>query len=109
MRSTRRLFLLAVIVGLSSSSCVAVDRSAEKDSTLTILFESDDFVLGPARDDYPKFLVFEPLVRGWGSRAAPGLAERWEHSLDLRTWTYHLRESESRHLAGLMGIDRTVG
>ena len=97
MRRTRHLFLLAVIVGLSSRSCVTVDRSAERDSALTILFESDDYVLGPARDDYPKFLVFEPLVRGWGSRAAPGLAERGEHSLDLRTWTYHLRNDVRWH------------
>lgn len=97
MRSTPLRFLVAVIVVLPSSSCVAVDQSAEEDSALTILFESDDYVLGPARDDHPKFLVFEPLVRGWGSRAAPGLAESWEHSPDFRTWTFHLRRDVRWH------------
>ncbi len=66
-------------------------------STLTILFESDDYILGPSRDDSPKFLMFEPLVRGYGTRAEPGLAERWEHSEDFRTWTFHLRHDVRWH------------
>lgn len=71
---------------------------AEPPTTLTILFESNDYVLGPSRDDHPKFLVFEPLVRGGGSAPArPALAERWEHSNDFRTWTYHLRHGVRWH------------
>ncbi len=69
----------------------------EPQTTLTILFASDDYVLGPSRDDSPKFLMFEPLVRGYGTRARPGLAERWEHSGDFRTWTYHLRRDVRWH------------
>jgi peptide/nickel transport system substrate-binding protein len=66
-------------------------------ATLTILFESDDYILGPSRDDSPKFLMFEPLVRGYGTRAEPGLAERWEHSEDFRTWTFYLRRDVRWH------------
>ncbi len=73
------------------------DGDVEPRTTLTILFASNDYVLGPSRDDSPKFLMFEPLVRGYGSRARPGLAQRWEHSGDFRTWTYHLRRDVRWH------------
>ncbi len=66
-------------------------------TTLTILFRSNDYVLGPATDDVPKFLMFEPLVRGYGARAEPGLAESWEHSQDFRTWTFHIRPDVRWH------------
>ena len=80
--------------GNSASSTPGDARSA---ATLTILFEGDDRVLGPAADDHPKFLMFEPLVRGYGIGARPGLAESWEHSTDFRTWTYHLRQDVRWH------------
>lgn len=95
------------LAALAASGCggtdAAIDRGAggsagteaASRSTLTILFESDDYVLGPSRDDWPKFLMFEPLVRGDAAR--PGLVERWEHSDDLRTWTYHLRSDVRWH------------
>ena len=92
------LAILALACGKSDAS--VEDRGAGSDgeatdaaSTLTILFESDDYVLGPSRDDWPKFLMFEPLVRN----ARPWLAERWEHSEDFRTWTYHLRDDVRWH------------
>lgn len=72
----------------------AAERSG---STLTILFSSNDYVLGPAADDWPKFLMFEPLVRGYGTKAEPGLAERWEASDDFRTWTFHIRRDVRWH------------
>ena len=76
---------MAAIVGCGRPDPPASDTSAtatgsESLSTLKILFESDDYILGPARDDSPKFLMFERLVRGYGTKATPGLAERWEHS-----------------------------
>ena len=93
---------VAVIVGCERPSPVSNDTSAtatgsESLSTLTILFESDDYILGPARDDTPKFLMFERLVRGYGTKATPGLAERWEHSDDFHTWTFHLRDDVRWH------------
>jgi len=69
----------------------------EPPTTLTILFESDDYVLGPSRDDTPKFLMFLPLVDGYGTKAGPSLAERWDRSGDSRTWTFHLRDDVRWH------------
>jgi oligopeptide transport system substrate-binding protein len=38
--------------------------------------------------------VFEPLVRlDPQQRVVPGLAQRWEHDDDGRTWTFHLRDA----------------
>ena len=71
--------------------------SERPESTLTILVPGNDYILGPAADDWPKFLMFEPLVYGWGALAEPGLAESWEHSDDFRTWTFHLRSDVRWH------------
>lgn len=90
MTKSCRILRLAATLALAAFGCGG-DR-APQPSTITILFQSDDYVLGPSRDDTPKFLMFEPLVRGYGAMARPNLAERWEHSADFRTWTYHLRD-----------------
>ena len=98
-----RNHLAGLAVCLVLAACGASDRdgSGRTDrpaaSTLRILFESDDYVLGPARDDWPKFLMFEPLVRHWGTGAQPALATSWEHSDDFRTWTFHLRDDVRWH------------
>ncbi len=42
------------------------ETGRDTDSTITVLFESDDYVLGPSRDDSPKYLMFLPLVQGYG-------------------------------------------
>ncbi|MDX1393068.1 MAG: ABC transporter substrate-binding protein [Gemmatimonadota bacterium] len=92
---------LALLAGLSACGTADRDGAEPTDgrspSTLRILFESDDYVLGPSRDDWPKFLVFEPLVRHWGTGAQPALATSWEHSDDFRTWTFHLRDDVRWH------------
>jgi peptide/nickel transport system substrate-binding protein len=84
-----------VLATLTAGSCTRADRAARDSSTVTILFESDDYVFGPRRDDTPKFLVFLSLTadRDGGDR----LAERWEHSDDYRTWTIHLRRDVRWH------------
>jgi peptide/nickel transport system substrate-binding protein len=96
------VFALALLTGCGAP--IPEDRGAAASpdddgtaETLTILFESDDYVFGPSRDDSPKFLVFEPLVQGYGADATPGLAERWEHSEDTRTLTFHLRRDVVWH------------
>lgn len=101
--------VLAGLAAVVAMACGGTDAPAERGawslrggeteprSTLTILFESDDYVLGPSRDDWPKFLMFEPLVQGFGRQGRPWLAERWEHSEDFRTWTYHLRRDVRWH------------
>lgn len=100
-----RTALLAITAYVSASGCSPADEpltehseAAERSrTTLTILFRGNDYVLGPATDDVPKFLVFEPLVRGYGTEAEPGLAESWEHSDDFRTWTFHIRPDVRWH------------
>ena len=90
--------LLLPLAAVLASGCGAGDETPEdRTSTITVLFDSDDYVLGPARDDSPKFLVFLPLVRGYASRAQPLLAEHWEHSPDFKTWTFHLRHDVRWH------------
>lgn len=76
-------------------SCSGADRPAGEPSTVTVLFESNDYVFGPGQDDWPKFLVFLPLVRDEDGEGR--LAARWEHSADYRTWTIHLRRGLQWH------------
>lgn len=88
----------ALLAMALTAGCGAGEAPPERpDSTITVLFESDEYALGPARDDWPKFLVFLPLVTGYGAEATPRLAERWERSPDLRTWTLHLRRDVRWH------------
>ncbi len=91
--STAILFAAGLALGCGTND----DTSEDSASTITILYESDDYILGPSRDDGPKFLMFLPLVQGYGSEATPRLAERWEHSADYRTWTFHLRRDVKWH------------
>ena len=108
MRNSRhtqpQIASLAVFLVLGASGCSRVEQPSDASragdlslKTLTILFQSDDYVLGPAREDVPKFLMFEPLVRGYGTAAEPSLAQSWEPSEDFRTWTFHLRSDVRWH------------
>ena len=87
-----RLILAALVAALGCG------RLADKASTLTILDDGDEHVLGLPWDVPDKFLVFLPLV----SRNARGelegrLARSWEHSPDYHTWTIHLRSDVRWH------------
>jgi len=74
------------------------DRADTRRSTVTILYPSNEWVLGPSEDEAPKFLVFLPLVMLNENGALEGrLAESWEHSPDYRTWTIHLRTDVRWH------------
>jgi peptide/nickel transport system substrate-binding protein len=99
--------LLAGAVLLTAAGC---DRGRGSDpDTLVLLYESDEWVLGPSNDDSPKFLVFLPLTdsnwrcrgrerweaeRGW---PPPGIARSWERSADGRVWTVRLRDDVRWH------------
>ncbi len=74
------------------------NQARAKHSTITVLNEDDERVLGPQYDDPPKFLVFLPLVT-WNTKAEleGRLAQSWEHSPDYRTWTVHLRKDLRWH------------
>jgi peptide/nickel transport system substrate-binding protein len=68
-------------------------------STLTVYYQGDERVFSPAHWVSFRYLVFASLVRvGEGPDGMePWLADRWEHTDDRRTWTYHLREDARWH------------
>lgn len=94
----RRWFTCAACVVITISACAPSDKQLPtRGSTVTVFFEGDERVLGPAADDAQKFLMFLPLVRGYGYEATDRLAETWEHSPDYRTWTFQLRKDVRWH------------
>jgi len=75
-----------------------VDRSSVDDSTITVLYPWDERVLGPFMDVDAKFLVFLPLFTTDENGNPQGkLAERWNHSEDYRSWTFHIRKDVKWH------------
>ena len=88
------------LIALSNFRCGrGNERTPSNKSTITVLYPSDERVLGPYWEMPAKFLMFLPLVtedslgRPWVGR----LAERWEHSPDFRLWTFHLRRDVRWH------------
>jgi peptide/nickel transport system substrate-binding protein len=83
------------------AGCAPGDRESNTDTapaTLTIHYESDERVFSPAHWVQHRFLVFATLFRWDENGKMQGwLADRWEHSDDYRTWTYHLRENARWH------------
>jgi peptide/nickel transport system substrate-binding protein len=71
-------------------------RAYSRESTVTVLFDGDERILGPAADNNQKFLVFLAMVRGYRD-PENRLALRREHSADYREWTYHLRRDVRWH------------
>ena len=91
----RRHWAVALTLLISTIACAGPNRGERDASTVTLLFENNDFVFGPSQDDSPKFLIFLSLTDdGMGQGR---LAERWEHSSDYRTWTVHLRRDVRWH------------
>lgn len=82
----------SVVVAATVSGCGAAPELDDADSTVTILFPSDEWVLAPANETVAKMLVFQPLFEEAEDGSVVGkLARSWEASEDYRTWTYHLR------------------
>ena len=70
-----------------------MERSSDGRSTITVLYPWDERVLGPYMDVDAKFLVFLPLFEIDENGNKQGkLAERWSHSEDYRSWTFHIRQ-----------------
>jgi peptide/nickel transport system substrate-binding protein len=100
MRRSRRFSAARVSLALllALAGCDRERPAAEK--TLRILYDSDESSLQPGFDDVPKHLALSPLGTSESAncgKAEPGLADRWEHSPDWRTWTIHVREDARWH------------
>ncbi len=90
--------LLSTLALAALAAALGCKRPVDKSSTVTILYDSDEYVLGLPEDDVPKFLVFLPLVTRNAQGELEGrLARSWEHSPDYHTWTIHLRSDVRWH------------
>ncbi len=81
------------ILVLTGLQCNRGGGGAKHDnSTITVLYSGDEYFLNPFGGNTADHLVFLPLfVHDENGELQPKLAERWEHSLDYRTWTIHIR------------------
>jgi peptide/nickel transport system substrate-binding protein len=72
--------------------CQDQGREPDSVSKITIHYLGDERIFGPMYDMPAKLLVFQPLFT-WNEKGdiVGLLVERWEHSEDYKTWTYHLR------------------
>jgi peptide/nickel transport system substrate-binding protein len=83
---------------LASSACGAPSDDAADPFTITVAYCCGREVFNPSHDMDAKFLVFEPLLKQDPEGQLVGrLARRWEHSVDYREWTYHLRTDVRWH------------
>ena len=69
--------------------------------TVRVLYAgADEGIFSPVWDDSPKFLIFQPLVTYDANNCSDvvgGLAARWDHSDDWKTWTIELRPGVRWH------------
>ena len=102
LSTIRTLFALPMVLALALANIgcsPSSDRARADGSTLTILVSGgwDERILS-SWGDSPNYLVFLGLAReDETGEQQPRLAERWEHSPDYRTWTYHLRRDVRWH------------
>ncbi len=91
--------LLTAFLALTVMACERTTRGeAPGRTTITLLYEGDEKILGPGSDEEPKFLVFLPFAKLDANGEMEGrLARSWEHSGDYRTWTFHLRTDVRWH------------
>jgi peptide/nickel transport system substrate-binding protein len=95
----RFLLVGALTVVFGALGCRAGDERGEADgSTLTVLLQADERLFAPYWSIGSQFLMFLPLntfdERG---EIVGRLAHSWEHSPDLRTWTFYLRSDVKWH------------
>lgn len=85
------LFIIVWLV-FFSLDCRKHTKESDTNSKITIHYVGDERIFGPMYDMQAKLLIFQPLFT-WNERGnIEGLlVDRWEHSEDYKTWTYHLR------------------
>jgi len=101
----RSLLACTCFLALAALGCDQGEKRGHSGtSTITILggrlagAGSMEWPLSPGSTHGDQHAVFLSLVR-WdeGGRVEGRLAERWEHSPDYRTWTFHLRRDVRWH------------
>lgn len=96
-----RAGLAALLTGLALAGCrPSPDGGPDDPYTVVVPYPGNEWVMSPAWDDTPRRLVFQHMVTYddlWCGEPKPGLAERWEHSDDLRHWTVPLRPESRWH------------
>lgn len=99
MQSHLLIFVFLCLIVLAGAGCgEGKDRGYSRESTVTVLYDGDERLMGPAESWYPQFLMFlSLLVENDKAEWEGGLAERWAHSSDYRTWTFYLRRDVRWH------------
>lgn len=98
-----RVLLLAVLAGWALARGPADAWAAKAGGTLRVAVPANLNTLDPAKQKIGEeyiynFLVFNALTLiDRDMSLKPDLAERWESSKDLRTWTFHLRKGVNFH------------
>ena len=87
--------LVTLVAAALSAGCDPAAGGPDRGSTMTILAAGDDLI--EVQLHAPKYLLFLPLVDRYGPEVRPRLATSWDHSPDLRVWTFHLREDVRWH------------
>ena len=96
--------VLVAVTLLSGCQLDRADRALPMEDgvrTIRVLYAgANEGIFSPTWDDTPKFLIFEPLVTYAANSCSDivgGLAARWEHSPDWKTWTVELRPDVRWH------------
>jgi ABC-type transport system substrate-binding protein len=94
------------LIGVFISACQPdrSERSLPMENgirTVRVLYAGgDEDIFSPTWDDSPKFLIFQPMVTYEANNCSDiigGLAARWAHSSDWKTWTIELRPDVRWH------------
>lgn len=96
--------IIVALAFLSGCQPDRSDRSLPVDNgirTVRVLYAgASENIFSATWDDTPKFLIFEPLITYEANSCSDivgGLAARWEHSTDWKTWTIELRPDVRWH------------
>jgi len=95
----RRAVSALLWISLLAAAAGCADRIEDQSaSSVTVLYDADERVFGPYWSMNAWFMMFLPLVQ-WDDNGeiGPRLAKSWEHSDDLRQWTFHLRSDVKWH------------
>src|SRR4051812_48228549 len=107
-RASMRLIVQALAI------TVALAAPAAAQGVLKMAVGSNLATLDPARSTNGEEYIYDNLVFNGLTRmradlvVEPELAERWEYSQDLKTWTFHLRRGVKFHHGREMVADDVI-